>query len=143
MWWGDASTAHEMKLRFAIEQVESRRKAGLTPKNVVLRYIVNGIRHYKGPTEILPLSRTQWLNLLRAVIDEAQNSSLWYDASFLESVLMSFLWLDDKKECVAFVRDAVERGVQITQATVDEVTELCRTEGLPMDDLLLMSRSVN
>ena len=143
MWWGDASTAHEMKLRFAIEQVESRRKAGLTPKNVVLRYIVKGIRHYKGPTETLPLSRIQWLDLLRAVIVEAKNSSLWYDATFVESVFMSFLWLDDKKECVSFVRDAVERGVQITQATVDEVTELCRTEGLPMDDLLLMSRSVN
>lgn len=91
----------------------------------------------------MPLSRLQWFDLLRAVLAEAEKSSLWYDAAFVESACLSLYWLGGKIECVEFARDAVARGVQITQATVDEVTEVCRAEGLPMDDLLLMSRSVN
>jgi len=143
MWWRDATTANEMKLHFAIEQVEARQKAGLTPKNDPLRFIVDSVRHYKGPTETMPFSRTQWLDLLRAVLAEAERSSLWNNPKFVESACMSLYWLGGTHECVDFARDAVARGVRITQATVKEVAEVARAEGLEVDELSLLSSGIN
>ena len=142
MWWKDAEISHEMKLQFAIEHLDARQKAGLTPKNVAIRFIVDSVRHYEEPTEAMPFSRTQWLDLLRSVLAEAEKTSLWNTPKFVESACMSLFWLGGCQECVEFARDAVARGVRITDTTVMQVSRVAEAEGLEADELSLLSRRV-
>lgn len=142
MWW-DASTANEKKLLFAVDQIEARQRAGLKPKNSALRYVVNSIPMYKGPTEILPFSREQWLDLLLAVLAEAESSTLWNNPKFVESACTSLYWLGAHEKCLEFARSAMVRGVRISHATIGELAELAHEEGLENDDLLLMSSQVS
>ena len=139
MWWSDPTTSKEMKLQFAIEQFDARQKAGLTPKNDILRFIVFSVREYREPTELMPFSREEWLGLLRGFLIEAENTTLLSSPKFVESVCKSLLWLGGNKECVEFVSDALARGVRITNETVIEATRAAQEENLAMDKLSMLN----
>jgi hypothetical protein len=140
MWWSDPTTSKEMKLQFAIEQFDARQKAGLTPKNDILRFIVFSVREYREPTELMPFSREEWLGLLRGFLIEAESTTLLSSPKFIESGCKSLLWLGGNKECVEFVSDAVARGVRITNETVIEATRAAQEENLEMDKLSMLNR---
>lgn len=142
MWWSDPATAEEMKLHFAIEQTEARQKAGLKSKSAALRFIVKSVRRYTGPSDTMPLSKEQWLELLLVVLAEAENSPVWYSPSFVESACMSLCWLGGYRESVDFARNAVARGVRIAHATAEELTEIAHAEGMEIGDLSLLSSHV-
>ena len=139
MWWSDPTTSKEMKLQFAIEQFDARQKAGLIPKNDVLRFVVSSVREYLEPTELMPFSREEWLGLLRGFLIEAESTTLLSSPKFVENVCKSLLWLGGNKECVEFVSSAVARGVRITNETVIEATRAAQEENLELDKLSMLN----
>jgi pentatricopeptide repeat protein len=139
MWWGDPVTSKEMKLQFAIKQSDARQKAGLTPKNDILRFIVFSAREYREPTELMPFSREEWLGLLRGFLMETESSALLSSPKFIESGCKSLLWLGGNEECVEFVSSAVARGVRITNETVIEATRAAQEANLEVDKLSMLN----
>lgn len=130
MWWDHVPTRDLEELNLAMQTFETRRVAGLAPKNDVLRLIVSATKSFDERDAInakstlihVPRDKSSWMRTLRAVVDEAEHSTLFHDADFLEKVSLAFAEVGGTEEAVSLLEDAFNRGLSIQQSTVERIS---------------------
>jgi hypothetical protein len=127
MGWDDYKLSRLDELDLAIETLEKRAMAGLTPKNAVLFSIVQAaanLEQYAIPYNAtglpnVPRDTIAWSTLIRKVLDEAKETRLYYEPNFIFEASMALRRVDQHLECLEIVNDALARGLKLNKATLE------------------------
>lgn len=136
MWWNEEDSSRRAELELAIQQFEERKTSLLKPKNDVIKCIVNGVRQLNEGGEadsnedfVSQRDRSEWRDLLLRVLDESSRTSVRSDPRFATDVVLAFRALHGNAECIEYLRDAVNRGVQISNTVLEEAINAAEEDG--------------
>jgi hypothetical protein len=123
MWWNDPDTCHFDELDFAIQEFNERTAAGLNVKYDTIRTILKNARkgvpkEEPGNYRWVPSSSQEWKGLLQAIIEESQSSVMHLDPRMIDAVVMSYLALDCRQECVDFINDMLSKGARVNRKSL-------------------------
>lgn len=127
MGWDDYKLSRLDELDLAIETLEKRAMAGLTPKNAVLFSIIQAaanLEQYEVPFNAtglpnIPRDTYAWISLIGKALDEAKETRLFYEPNFIFETSMALRRVDQHTECLEIVSDALSRGLKLNKATLE------------------------
>ena len=102
LWWSDPNTRHLDELDLILEEFEKRKLSGLRVKQDVARLILKHAQSFHPeyvPNERVglprvPRTKEHWRDVLINVVQEAHQTSLLEDPTFVEDVVRGFEHLD-------------------------------------------------
>jgi hypothetical protein len=131
MGWDDYKISRLDELNLAIETLEKRSTAGLTPKNAVLFSIVQAAGNYEqrqvpfNATGLprVPRDRDAWIKVLDKALAEANETRLIYEPNFVVEAAIAFRRLGCNAECVETVNIAISRGLKLNNAALENAIQ--------------------
>eukprot|EP00980_Cylindrotheca_fusiformis_P030724 scaffold25303_cov117-Cylindrotheca_fusiformis.AAC.4 len=122
MWWNDPDTCHLQELDFAIKDFTKQTATGREVKFDTIRTILRNTRHTEmkdsDSYHWIPSSTREWKDLLRAVVEESQSSTLHENPRIIDGIVHSYLALDCEEECVKFIEELLGNGVRVNRKTI-------------------------
>ena len=127
MGWDDYKLSRLDELDLAIETLEKRAMAGLTPKNAVLFSIIQAaanLEQYAVPFNAtglpnVPRDTDAWGSLINKALDEAKETRLFYEPNFIFEASLALRRVNQHNECLEIVNDALVRGLKLNKATLE------------------------
>lgn len=138
MGWNNLQMNFVDELQFAIETMEKRCDEGLTPKIQVIETIILGVSNFEriilpeGTTGLprIPRAQQDWIILLEAALEEAKLTKLINDPRIIDIAARAFLRLGHNEKCVLLVKDAISRGIQVSDSVIEDVLAVSKTGNL-------------
>jgi hypothetical protein len=127
MGWDDYKLSRLDELDLAIETLEKRVMAGLTPKNAALFSIVQAaanLEQYAVPYNATGLPRVPrdmdaWMKVLDKVLDEAKETRLFFEPNFIYEASLALRRVGRHVECLQVVLDALSRGIKLNKEALE------------------------
>jgi hypothetical protein len=76
------------------------------------------LKQGKEGFHLLPEDVTGWIQILKAVAVEAQQSPLIYDTGFVESIALSFVELGSFEDATRILDEAKDRGLDLQRSVL-------------------------
>jgi hypothetical protein len=127
MGWDDYKLSRLDELNLAIDTVEKRSATGLTPKNAALFSIVQAaanLEQYEVPYNATGLPKVPrdidaWIKLLRKVLDEAEETRLFFEPNFIFEASLALRRVGRHVECLEVVTNAISRGLKLNKEALE------------------------
>lgn len=138
MGWDDYKLSRLDELDLAIETLEKRSTAGLTPKNAVLFLIVQAAGSFEqhhvpfNATGLprVPRDRDAWIKLLDKALHEAKETRLMNEPNFIFEAAIALHRLGCNVECLEAVNHAISRDLKLNKAALESAVQAGRAAGL-------------
>jgi hypothetical protein len=138
MGWDDYKLSRLDELALAIETLEKRVMAGLTPKNAALFSIVQAaanLEQYAVPYNATGLPKAPrdleaWIKVLDKVLEEAKETRLFFEPYFIYEASLALRRVGRHEECLQVILDALSRGVKLNKEALENAVLAGRAAGL-------------
>uniref|UniRef100_A0A7S1ZQV2 Uncharacterized protein n=1 Tax=Ditylum brightwellii TaxID=49249 RepID=A0A7S1ZQV2_9STRA len=136
MWWRNLSSSWEKELKLSVRQLKQGRQGGHVIDEDALRCIVKFAGHNQrddinqgvpvsdGPSEkdqvIQNKERKYGIKLIREVVVDAHQTTLYNSPAFVDDVAIGFCSLKAYDECIKFVKEMHSRDlIKLKQSTYE------------------------
>ena len=148
MWWNDPKTCDFDELEFSLQEFYECKAENRKHRHEVIRAILYNAKKFAIPEEnssykMVPRSAIDWSMLLQAVATEMQTSSMRLDHRFIDDMVLAYLAIGLRKECVDFLRDALNNGARVSKRALLrslEVADQDVSNGLTEDLEMMLSQ---
>lgn len=138
MGWDDYKLSRLDELELAIETLERRSDAGLTPKNAALFLIVldagnfeqNHVPFNATGLPRVPREEDGWKRLLLKALHEANETKMLFDPNFIREAAVALHRLGCNVECVEAANDAISRGLKLDRVTLESAVQAGDAAGI-------------